>query len=86
MICVYRQAAWFQDLQSHHAVSDFTRENRFYLRASIALIMRGKGWVEAARLIIRGQKTRGKDAYFPGMPWCTLQVISPNGIDSMIDC
>ena len=41
---------------------------------SIALIMRGKGWIEAARFI-RGQKTPCKDAYFTGMPWYTLQVI-----------
>ena len=47
--------------------------------------MRGKGWIEAARFI-RGQKTRGKDAYFTGTPWYTLQVISPNRIDRMIDC
>ena len=67
--------AWFQDLQCQHAVSEFTRENRFDHRASsIALIMRGKGWIEAARFI-RGQKTPCKDAYFTGMPWYTLQVI-----------
>ena len=80
--------ARFQDLQCQHAVSEFTQENRnrFDHRASsIALIMRGKGWIEAARFI-RGQKTPCKDAYFTGMPWYTLQVISPNRIDRMIDC
>ena len=77
--------ARFQDLQCQHAVSEFTRENRLYHGANIALIMRGKGWIEAARFI-RGQKTRGKDAYFTGTPWYTLQVISPNRIDRMIDC
>ena len=66
--------AWFQDLQCQHAVSEFTRENRFDHGTSIALIMRGKGWIEAARFI-RGQKTPCKDAYFTGMPWYTLQVI-----------
>ena len=62
------------DTQCQHAVSEFTRENRFDHGAYIALIMRGKGWIEAARFI-RGQKTPCKDAYFTGMPWYTLQVI-----------
>ena len=58
--------ARFQDLQCQHAVSEFTRENRFDHGAYIALIMRGKGWIEAASCFQHRIKKGKHHRYYNG--------------------